>query len=163
VSASPYAASLASIELEPVEMVAATSTIAFACRRLEAVAALIVPEPFGIVTATDIVRALANGADVSTRLTNLDLARPTIVPADAEIGEVLRLLLDEPSQAVVVVDSAAQIAGLATLRGVLVGRVRPSAWIDGLRLALHLHEGHLHESHLHDGYPPEGHRLEVGS
>jgi predicted transcriptional regulator len=137
---SAYVASVASIELEPVEVVAASVTIASACRRLDEVGALVVLEPFGIVTAEDIVRAIARGADISARLTDLQLERPVIVPADSEIADVLRVLVEEPDRRVVVVDAAARIAGRVTLRSVLAGRLRPSAWVDGLRLALHLEE-----------------------
>ena len=78
--------------------------------------------PSGIITDRDALRAIARGKDAST-LTVGDLlpGKLTTVRPDVEVIEAARLMRDRGFRHLVVVDEAGDLAGVFSMRDLVVG------------------------------------------
>jgi CBS domain-containing protein len=79
-------------------------------------------KPSGIITDRDALRAIARGKDASS-LTVGDLlpGKLTTVRADLEVLEAARLMRDRGFRHLVVVDEAGDLAGVFSMRDLVVG------------------------------------------
>ena len=136
---------LAEVVLERILYVRPTMTIAEAAARLaEGYGALILTEPLGAVTETDIVRAIARGRRTSiNRWRTSRRSRLFLVAQDETPESGLRVLLDHPDRCVIVVDAAHDGIGRLTVAEVVKTLSSCPPWMHALQLALEPNEATL--------------------
>jgi CBS domain-containing protein len=87
-----------------------------------------------VVTADDVVRALAGGAAPTTQIGEIAEARPVTVPAEVSVVAVVQLLAARQVTHVVLVDAAGDAVGsvgLQDLAGFVSGLVDRLMWAIG--------------------------------
>jgi predicted transcriptional regulator len=135
---------LAEVVLERVLYVRPEMKIAEAAAHLaEGYGVLMLTEPLGALTETDIVRAIARGAGVDQPVGDIVTSGPFLIAHNETPESGLRALLDHRDRCVIVVDAAHDGLGRLTLVEVVKMLSSAPPWMHALRLALAPNEATL--------------------
>lgn len=131
------------LALAPVVAVEPDATLtdvarALASKRVPAV--LVATAPPGMLTARDLVEAIANEAPLDTPARDLPLHDPRCVGEETTVAEAVVDMLEDKEQVVVVVDAGNHPRGLLSLPAAIAALLSEPPWLGGLRLALHIEQ-----------------------
>lgn len=125
------------VALEP-EATLADVAAALASQGVPAV--LVATEPPGLLTARDLVVAIADDLPLTTTARDLPLHEPCCVGEETTVAEAVVDMLEDGEQVVVVVDARNHPRGLLSLSAAIAALLSEPPWLGGLRLALHIEQ-----------------------
>lgn len=126
--------------LLPVVRVSASSTIAECARvaaRTDADLLVVETHPITAVTREALASAIVSGVDVDASI--VALATPPVYASSRNsLAEVVRVMAMDRVRAVLVVDDAAELAGVLSLADAVAALLSGPLWLGALRVALHI-------------------------
>ena len=130
---------VAEVALRPIGRVSGLTTLGECARLLSTrFDALIAFEPVRMISARDVVTAVARQQSAATPVDELDLEHAYCVPATTSLAEVLPSIIDSSSRRVIVQAADGRLLGRLTLAAVARGLFERSPWIDAFQFALHI-------------------------
>lgn len=103
-------------------------------------AVIVMTEPPGLLTARDLVEAIAEGAPLDTPASDLRRQEPCCVGEETPVAGAVAAMLEHGERVVVVVDDRGHPRGLLSLAPAVSALLDEPPWLGGLRLALHIEQ-----------------------
>ena len=130
---------LAEVELQPIAEVTNTATMRDCARMIDAGrSTLVVFDPARVISARDIVRAVAEGFTTDTPVHALPLERVFCMPETADIDQAFHSALAAPARRVIVQAADGRLLGRLTIAALLRALFTQRPWIDAFRFALRI-------------------------
>jgi hypothetical protein len=130
---------LANVELQPISEVPNEATLRDCARMLDAGrGTLIAFEPARVISARDIVRAVADGFTSDTPVHALPLEHVFCMPEATDLDQVFHAALAAPARRVIVQTADGRLLGRLTIAALLRAVFAQRPWIEAFRFALHI-------------------------
>ena len=130
---------LAEVELQSLAEVTDKATLRDCARLLDSGrSALIVLEPARVISARDIVRAVAEGFTSDTPVHALPLEHVFCMPDATDMDEVFHSALAAPARRVIVQAADGRLLGRLTIAALLRAVFAQRPWVEAFRFALHI-------------------------